>query len=396
MAEEKTILVVEDDPVSRHLLSTALTRAGYRVTVAGGGREGAAFLARLPATGEGIDLLMTDIMMPEFSGLDLIDEMNRLGIGCPVFAVTAFGDKEIVVELLRRGVVEFIEKPVNVGELIHRVRNVLSARDRAEAALPPERRAGMERHAMARMRAEMDSAMAAYQSLVPLPAAGHKVGAACFSRPLAGLGGDFAGIQDTDTGCDILVADVSGHDMGAAFHTVLIKTLFSENSATAGDGETLFRRLNQRLMGDDGDDRMATALFLRLDLKAKEAEAVCAGHPPLIRLHPSGRISSLQDLSGDILGVFETVSFSPSRFPLMPGDRIFLYTDGVTGAGRIEGAGGQERALDASGLCGLIAAHRHLPIREMVAAVGRSVVAYGGYALRDDILLVGIEIPDIP
>lgn len=398
MPDEKHILVVEDDLVSRRLFTVALTNAGFRVTAANDGREGVEALSRLMETGDRLDLVLTDIMMPKLSGLDLIDEMKRLKIDCPVFAVTAFGEKKVVVELLRRGCADFIEKPVDCKEMIDRIRGIFAAADRraAEARFGPagadgEDR-GREREADG-MREQIDAAVTAYRNLTRCRQGDHPIGIGCFNRPLSGLGGDIFSIRSFGKRCDLLVADVSGHDMGAAFHAVLINTLFYENAAAGHDGATFFRNLNRRLLEHTDEERMATAIFLRLDLSAGEGEAVCAGHPPFIRLEPSGWAALADDLRGDLLGVFEAAVFEPLRFPFNPGDRFFLYTDGVTGAARIRDDDGVQTLLGAEGLRRFITLHRRLPIREMVDAVGQSVVRFGGYAMKDDILLVGVEIP---
>lgn len=93
MPDEKHILVVEDDLVTRRLFTAALTNAGFRVTAANDWREVGETVSRLMTAGDRPDLVLTYIMMPKLSGLDLIDEMKRMGIDCPVFAVTAFGKR---------------------------------------------------------------------------------------------------------------------------------------------------------------------------------------------------------------------------------------------------------------------------------------------------------------
>ncbi len=394
---EKHILVVEDDPITRLVLKTVLTNAGYRVTDAEDGSEGVAALSRIIDAGETVDLVVTDIMMPNLSGLDLIDEMRRMGIDCPVFAVTAHGEKRVVVDLLRRGCADFIDKPVDSREMVERVRGVLEAADRSAKRRDVEgrRQDAIRRRDLADMRADMDAAVAAYRSLIHLRTGAHRVEAACFSRPHSRLGGDYVGIRDTPVGSDILVADVSGHDMGAAFHTVLIDALFTDSAGACADGPTFFRRLNRKLLGNEGHERMATALLLRIDLEAGRGEAVCAGHPPFIRHSPGGWASpGPERLRGDVLGVFDTVSFVPIRFDVGPGDRFFLFTDGVTGVTRLEGPEGRPTALGGNGLKRLLAAEPGLPLDDLVARVGRAVVRYGGYAVKDDILLAGIEIPE--
>ncbi len=397
----KHIVVIDDDPLSLRIWATVLENAGHRVSAAKDGRLGLELIESLLKKGDPIDLLITDIMMPNLSGFELLDALNRMGVDLPAFAITAYGDKEVVVRLLRRGCRDYIEKPVDREDLLFRVRRFF---DTADAESPGggapwreawdlRREVSDRREDLERLKTQIDSAVAAYHSLIRTHSDGHRVRVADFNRPLSALGGDFFDILESGTNTDILITDVSGHDMGASYHAILIKALFAENSAAGGNGAAFFRHLNAQLLGGRENQRMITGLFLRLSHDVGVAEVVAAGHPPFIRVPAAGEADPPPRLAGDLLGVFEKVAFETHRFPFSPGDRIFLYTDGLVTAGRVNPEDGKKIFLGEAGLRRLIDRHRRLDLSEMVDRIGREVARFGGYALKDDILLVGIEIP---
>ncbi|MEX1128017.1 MAG: sigma-54 dependent transcriptional regulator, partial [Vicinamibacterales bacterium] len=115
------VLVVDDEPSMRQMLSFALRREGYDVTTAEDGRTA------LQALEDGVfDIVITDVRMPELSGVDLLREARRLDPSVSVIMMTAYGSKETVLEALRLGATDYVEKTPNLrDELSLRVRKEL-------------------------------------------------------------------------------------------------------------------------------------------------------------------------------------------------------------------------------------------------------------------------------
>src|SRR6185503_20205505 len=94
------LLVVEDDAAMREFVHESLADEGFRVDVAAGGRSG---VERVRAGG--IDLVITDVKMPDMDGLDMLSEIRALGDGSPphVIVVTAFGSIETAKRAIKLG-----------------------------------------------------------------------------------------------------------------------------------------------------------------------------------------------------------------------------------------------------------------------------------------------------
>jgi DNA-binding response OmpR family regulator len=123
----KTILVVDDDKKLRDMIAVYLEQEGYRVVMAGNGRE-ALYVARY----EKPDLIILDIMMPEMDGYEFMRLYSREA-ETPVIMLTAKveeGDKVLGLEI---GADDYIEKPFSVRELLARVRAILRRANRQTA-----------------------------------------------------------------------------------------------------------------------------------------------------------------------------------------------------------------------------------------------------------------------
>ncbi|MET8147493.1 response regulator [Actinoplanes sp. NPDC049668] len=110
------ILLAEDDIEVRRVASRILERHGYRVATAGHGRAALDQLGRAP-----FDLLITDVIMPEMSGLELIDEVRRWYPAMPVLLVSGYAEDIAKVHRLRAEGVPMIHKPFTARELLHAV-----------------------------------------------------------------------------------------------------------------------------------------------------------------------------------------------------------------------------------------------------------------------------------
>jgi putative nucleotidyltransferase with HDIG domain len=117
------LLVVEDDPIVRDFCDRLLRMKGYQVRTAENGRVA---LARL---GEGpIDLLLTDLQMPEMGGIALLHELHEHYPGTDAIVFTAFATVETAREALKLGAFDYLTKPVSVDELERTVRRALEWR----------------------------------------------------------------------------------------------------------------------------------------------------------------------------------------------------------------------------------------------------------------------------
>jgi CheY-like chemotaxis protein len=118
-----TILVVDDDPAMRRLISIVLSQAGYRVTEAGDGLEALASVERQPPAG-----ILLDVMMRGMDGLEVCRRLkgDPATAAIPVVLVSALSDASHRQEGLEAGADEFMGKPVNVSDLRAVVRRVIT------------------------------------------------------------------------------------------------------------------------------------------------------------------------------------------------------------------------------------------------------------------------------
>jgi serine phosphatase RsbU (regulator of sigma subunit) len=209
------------------------------------------------------------------------------------------------------------------------------------------------------------------------------------------LGGDFAAVRDTEIGCDVLVADVAGHDLGASFHTVMLNYFFNEFSRPWISGIEFFKTLNKMLVNNGRNERIVSALFLRFDLVAMQVEIVSAAHPFMIMFPPGGGFQTPISVyeCGFVLGIFDEVEFKRKTLPLSAGQRYILYTDGISGIGRSDTTNGKNSILGESGFQKLGSARLHLPLEKMVDAIWHDVMDFGQGKPTDDMLLLGMEVP---
>ena len=114
------ILVVEDNADLRELLCSALGESGYRAVGAENGEQALAVLADTV-----IDLIVADIMMPKMDGFELTKSLREADILCPLFVVTAREDYDALQRAFTLGADDYMVKPVNVNELLVRVKALL-------------------------------------------------------------------------------------------------------------------------------------------------------------------------------------------------------------------------------------------------------------------------------
>jgi len=111
--EEKTkILVVDDEKDSVLMMKEFLEAVGYQVYTAHNGQEALEELERV-----GIDLILTDLYMPEMNGMELLGEVKRRGLSIPVVLITGYPSIDVAVEAMKEGASDFILKPIKLDQI---------------------------------------------------------------------------------------------------------------------------------------------------------------------------------------------------------------------------------------------------------------------------------------
>lgn len=122
----KRILLVDDEENARIALSRLLTRGGYIVDTVANGFEALNHLRE-----HDVNLIVTDINMPEMDGIEFLREVNRSFPGSNVIMITAYGGVESYIEAINLGAFEYINKPVKIEELKSVLERIFSGEGRS-------------------------------------------------------------------------------------------------------------------------------------------------------------------------------------------------------------------------------------------------------------------------
>jgi two-component system response regulator (stage 0 sporulation protein F) len=116
------ILIIDDDPHFLRVWSRILSGANFRVDTASGVNEALRILRD-----QRIDLVISDMRMPDTDGLSFVQEIRRVGNNLPVVILTAYGEVDTYLQAMNLGATEFLNKPIKSDELLRVVRACLRA-----------------------------------------------------------------------------------------------------------------------------------------------------------------------------------------------------------------------------------------------------------------------------
>ena len=207
-------------------------------------------------------------------------------------------------------------------------------------------------------------------------------------NPAKEVGGDFYDffLVDEDH-LAIVIADVSGKGVPAALFMVIAKTLIKNHAQNKESPAGVFTNTNNQLCEGNDAGLFVTSWMAVLTISTGELSYVNAGHNPPLLKRKNGEYEYLRSRPGFVLAGMEGVRYREGSITLEDGDRLFLYTDGVTEATNADKElFGEERlkaALDSVG---------NAPIRDMLIFVKEQIDGFVGDAEQfDDITMLGIE-----
>lgn len=394
----RRVLVVDDSRAQRKILCLLLQRWGYQVTEAASGEEA----LRLCQT-QTFDIILSDWVMPGLSGLDFCKSFRALprdGYGYFIL-LTSKSEKTEIADGLDGGADDFLIKPVSPDELHARLR-------------AGERLLGMQRELIDKNRligATLDELQKLYDSLDRDLIEARKLQqtlvrerhrdfgrgtASILLRPSGHVGGDLAGFFDISVRRRIALysVDVSGHGVASAMMTARLAGMLSsaapdQNIALAGgvDGnrgawppEMVAWRFNRMMLDDMQVDQYFTMAYAEIDLHTGKVMLVQAGHPHPLLIRANGGVELLGN-GGMPIGLLPNVGFERIEAQLLPGDRLFLVSDGVTECPDPQGV-----ELGVEGLTQFLLDHATLDAPGLLDALVWSLNAYAGDAdFPDDV-----------
>ena len=126
MTSDPVVHVIDDDDAARDALKFLLSAANFSVRAY---ESAKVFLNAIPATQAGC--IITDVRMPDISGLDLLRQLKSREVGWPVIVITGQADVPVAIEAIKSGAVDFIEKPYDAEVLLEAVNLALSGQANA-------------------------------------------------------------------------------------------------------------------------------------------------------------------------------------------------------------------------------------------------------------------------
>ena len=298
-------------------------------------------------------------------------QCNRREQSAPVIIISSQGDAASKVRALEDGAVDYLTTPLMLSELVARVKTHL----RLQQALIST----TEAHAR-----HLQLLAGAQKFCMPQP---QQVPAAKFEvafRQVHTAGGDFYDVMElVDGRVDYVVADASGHDLSSSYWTLSLKTLLSEYSHLAFSPADALYLINRSLIRLLPEEVFFTTAYLRLDRAAGRALLLNGGHPPMIYLAAGNSETQIIEQVSDVVGCFSDASFARLEMDVKPGDRLFLFSDGLIECCGTVPVGLKKLAEDVQRL-------RGESLHEQVA--GAFANQLRACPPKDDALLMGVEI----
>ncbi len=206
-------------------------------------------------------------------------------------------------------------------------------------------------------------------------------------QPASDVGGDYFDVlKFSDSKIGVCIGDVVGKGMSAALLMANLQASFRAFAAEDVTPSALLGKLNEVVCNNIASDKFVTFWYCTIDTTENRLTYASAGHWPPILFHKSGEGVLLRE-GGTPMGIFPGWKYEDGGFPLASGDRLVLYTDGLTEAmNSDEQEFGEGRLLE---LCGGIIG---LSASDLLAAIRKEVITFCSGNFQDDFTLVVVAV----
>jgi len=386
--EEKTlpkILIIDDEKKILDDLTFILELEDYEVITASSGAEGLQCFKNTP----GINVVVTDMRMPGMTGMNIVHAVRDINPDIGVVILTSHGDMENAVSAMKEGAFDYINKPVVADKLLFTIENAI----RRFSLLDENRRLHEDIVTKnAYLQGLQDSAEQILKNLLPEnpPPQFPGVNVAAVYKSCDNVGGDMYDFFKLGDKVFFYIFDVSSHGILAAVITMILKSFFNNlkllhnyTDVTTNLPE-LMQKLNLEMIQNTPSNMYATLFVGYYDQINHSITYISGGHIDQYVLH-DGKIVPLPS-TGTMVGLFDFADFETATHPIIPGDKLLLFTDGLT-----EVWDG-DQIVDADQISNLIEQYASESIDDMLLELYEDIMDFAGdKSLDDDLTIVGFE-----
>lgn len=326
-----TILVVDDEPDLETLVTQRLRRlirkGEYSFVFARNGLEALEMLRKEKDGEERIDMVLSDINMPQMDGLTLLSQLPEVDPNLRAVIVSAYGDMRNIRTAMNRGAFDFVTKPIDFEDLrltIQRTKNHLAEWRTALAS----------RDQLVSIKRELKIAGETQQSILPTSfPQNENYDIHANMVPAREVGGDMYDVLEISDGkVFAVVADVTGKGVPAALMMMAVRMAFKGCITSSGDLGAALAATNELLTEDSPEEMFITMIALIYDPESGDCSYASAGHHAPLLVKTDGSTQEVRLSAGIALGVFPGFTYENQKITLKPGESLLLYSDGVTEA----------------------------------------------------------------
>jgi phosphoserine phosphatase RsbU/P len=322
-----------------------------------------------------MDLNYTGDTTSGTEGMDLLSRVQAIDGSLPVVVMTGWGSVDLAVETMRRGVRDFVQKPWDNAQLLATLRSEIEAgRERRRRAEDDKRELDEARRIQCKL---LPSAVPQFE--------GCEI--ATQWQPASGVGGDcFDLIPFGPSRLALCIADVVGKGIPAALLMSNLQASVRAFATEAAQPAELCHQVNRILCGRIAEGRFISFFYCRIDTTLGIVTYSNAGHYLPIVVHQDGSVDRLTE-GGPVLGVFSDAAYEQGQIQIASGDRIVLFTDGVT-----EARNGNDEEFGEDRLVEAAVSNRACSAPALEARLSQCVSEFSGDQRQDDATLIVVAV----
>lgn len=383
------VLLIDDERTILENLKFILELEGYEVLTAAGGRQGIGVFRENPDIG----VVVSDMRMPGMNGIDVLRAIREIDPDIGVIILTGDGDIDNAIQSMKEGASDYLSKPVHADKLILCIENAV----KKTALIRENRRLNQD---IIRKNAYFqhinESAQQILLKMLPEKLPDYKsIRVSTICRSCDNVGGDMYDVFEIGDTTVFYIFDVCGHGILSAVMTMMLKTSFGslrylyKKAGIMPDLEEMMDHINSEMYSNSASNLYATMFAGVYDKNNGTLTYISAGHVDQYLV--SGDSLRILASNNTVIGIFDEMHFVSESIRVSPGDRLYLFTDGITEIWHDDILNMSDEIIR------IVTENRDKPLEETVSMIyGNLIRLYSDKKPDDDVTIMGVEFMGSP